>query len=93
MIISGFPTTNSVPHIHHVLKIMWENKTGLIVLEMKEKKKTRDKNKFQDLLDTINENPFSYFLKPLDNVKDFPDKVVRGLEKLLESPFNDDNKP
>ena len=93
MIISGFPTTNSVPHIHHVLKIMWENKTRLIVLEMKEKKKTRDKNKFQDLLETINENPFSYFLKPLDNVKDFPDKVVRGLEKLLESPFNDDNKP
>ena len=93
MIISGFPTTNSVPHIHHVLKIMWENKTRLIVLEMKEKKKTRDKNKFQDLLDTINENPFSYFLKPLDNVKDFPDKVVSGLEKLLESPFNDDNKP
>jgi len=93
VIISGFPTTNSVPHIHHVLKIMWENKTRLIVLEMKEKKKTRDKNKFQDLLDTINENPFSYFLKPLDNVKDFPDKVVRGLEKLLESPFNDDNKP
>ena len=72
---------------------MWENKTRLIVLEMKEKKKTRDKNKFQDLLDTINENSFSYFLKPLDNVKDFPDKVVSGLEKLLESPFNDDNKP
>ena len=60
---------------------------------MKEKKKTKDENKFQDLLDTLNENPFSYFLKPLDNVKDFPDKVVSGLEKLLESPFNDDNKP
>jgi hypothetical protein len=29
----------------------------------------------------------------LDNVKDFPEKVVIGLEKLLESPFNDDNKP
>ena len=56
---------------------------------MKEKKKNKNENKFQDLLDTINENPFSYFLKPLDNVKDFPDKVVRGLEKLLESPFND----
>ena len=60
---------------------------------MKEKKKTKDENKFQDLLYTFNENPFSYFLKPLDNVKDFPDKVVSGLEKLLESPFNDDNKP
>ena len=31
MFISGFPTTNSVPHIHLVLKIMWENKTRLIV--------------------------------------------------------------
>ena len=72
---------------------MWENRIRVIVLEMKEKKKTKDENKFQDLLDTINENPFSYFLKPLDNVKDFPDKVVSGLEKLLESPFNDDNKP
>jgi len=72
---------------------MWENKTRLIVLEMKEKKKNKDENKFQDLLDKINENPFSYFLKPLDNVKDFPSKVVSGLEKLLESPFNDDNKP
>ena len=72
---------------------MWENKTRLIVLEMKEKKKNKDENKFQDLLDKINENPFSYFLRPLDNVKDFPDKVVRGLEKLLGSPFNDDNKP
>ena len=65
----------------------------MIILEMKEKKITKDENKFQDLLDTFNENPFSYFLKPLDNVKDFPDKVVSGLEKLLESPFNDDNKP
>jgi len=65
----------------------------VIVLEMKEKKKNKDENKFQDLLDTINENPFSYFLKPLDNVKDFPSKVVSGLEKLLESPFNDNNKP
>ncbi len=36
---------------------------------MKEKKKKKDENKFQDVLDTINENPFSYFLKPLDNVK------------------------
>ena len=72
---------------------MWENKTRLIVLEMKEKKKNKDENNFQDLLDKINENPFSYFLKPLDNVKDFPSKVVSGLEKLLESPFNDDNKP
>ena len=60
---------------------------------MKEKKKNKDENDFQDLLDTINENPFSYFLKTLDNVKDFPSKVVSGLEKLLESPFNDDNKP
>ena len=60
---------------------------------MKEKKKNKDENDFQDLLDTINENPFSHFLKPLDNVKDFPSKVVSGLEKLLESPFNDDNKP
>ena len=68
---------------------MWENRIRVIVLEMKEKKKNKDENKFQDLLDTINENPFSYFLKPLDNVKDFPDKDVRGLEKLLESPFND----
>ena len=72
---------------------MWETKTRLIVFEMKEKKKNKDENKFQDLLDKINENPFSYFLKPLDNVKDFPSKVVSGLEKLLGSPFNDDNKP
>ena len=72
---------------------MWENRIRVIVLEMKEKKKNKDENKFQDLLDTINENPFSCFLKPLDNVKDFPSKVVSGLEKLLESPFNDDNKP
>ena len=61
--------------------------------EMKEKKKKKDENKFQDVLDTINENPFSYFLKPLDNVKYFPKKVANGMEKLLESPFNDDNKP
>ena len=60
---------------------------------MKEKKKNNNGNEFQDLLDTINENPFSYFLKPLNNVKDFPNKVVIGMEKLLESPFNDDNKP
>ena len=60
---------------------------------MKEKKKNKDENDFQDLLDKINENPFSYFLKPLDNVKDFPSKVVSSLEKLLGSPFNDDNKP
>ena len=59
---------------------------------MKEKKKNKKGNKFQDLLDTINENPFSYFLKPLNNVKDFPNKVVIGLEKLLESPFHDNNK-
>ena len=72
---------------------MSETKTSVIVHEMKEKKKNNNGNKFQDLLDTINENPFSYFLKPLDNVKDFPSKVVSGLEKLLESPFNDDNKP
>ena len=45
---------------------------------MKEKKKNNNGNKFQDLLDTINENPFSYFLKPLNNVKDFPNKVVIG---------------
>ena len=72
---------------------MWENRIRVIVLEMKEKKKNKDENKFQDILDKINENPFSYFLKPLDNVKDFPSKVVSDLEKLLESPFNDDNKP
>ena len=61
--------------------------------EVKEKKKKKDENKFQDVLDKINENPFSYFLKPLDNVKDFPNKVVNGMENFLESPFNDDNKP
>ena len=61
--------------------------------EVKEKKKKMDENKFQDVLDTINENSFSYFLKPLDNVKDFPNKVANGMGKLLESPFNDDNKP
>ena len=60
---------------------------------MKEKKKKKNENKFQDVLDTINENLFSYFLKPLDNVKDFPNKVANGMEKLLESPFNADNKP
>ena len=60
---------------------------------MKEKKKKKNENKFQDVLDTINENPFSYFLKPLDSVKDFPNKVANGMEKLLESPFNADNKP
>ena len=47
--------------------------------EVKEKKKKKDENKFQDVLDTINEKPFSYFLKPLDHVKDFPNKVVDGL--------------
>jgi len=52
---------------------------------MKENKKNKNGNKFQDILDTINENPFSYFLKPLDNVKDFPNKIVSGMEKLLES--------
>ena len=61
--------------------------------EVKEKKKKKDENKFQDVLDTINEKPFSYFLKPLDHVKDFPNKVVNGMEKFLESPFDDDNKP
>ena len=60
---------------------------------MKEKKKNKDENKFQDVLDTINKNPFGYFLKPLDNVKDFPEKVVNGLENFLESPFNNNNKP
>ena len=60
---------------------------------MKEKKKNKNGNKFQDLLDTINENHFSYFLKPLNNVKDFPNKVVIGKEKLLESPFNGNKKP
>ena len=72
---------------------MWETKTSVIVHEIKENKKNKNGNKFQDILDTINENPFSYFLKPLDNVKDSQDKVVIGLEKLLESPFNDNNKP
>jgi len=38
--------------------------------EVKEKKKKKDENKFQDVLDTINENPFSYFLKPLDKLKE-----------------------
>ena len=52
---------------------------------MKEKKKKKDKNKFQDVLDTINEKPFSYFLKPLDNVKDFPNKVVNGMEKSIKN--------
>ena len=60
---------------------------------MKENKTTNDENKFQDVLDKINANPFAYFFKPIDNVKDFPSKVVSGLEKLLGSPFNDDNKP
>ena len=60
---------------------------------MKEKKKKKDENKFQDVLDTINEKPISYFFKQLDNVKDFPNKVVIGLEKLLESPFDENNKP
>ena len=60
---------------------------------MKVKKKNIDQNKFQDVVDTINQNPFGYFLKPLDNVKDSPEKVVIGLEKLLESPFNDNKKP
>ena len=60
---------------------------------MKEKKKNKNGNKFQDLPDTINENPFSYFLKPLNNVKDFPNKVFIGMEKLLESPFNSNKKP
>ena len=61
--------------------------------EVKEKKKNKDENKFQDVLDTINENPFSYFLKPLDNVKVFPNKFFNCMENFLESPFNDDNKP
>ena len=61
--------------------------------EMKERKKNRGKNKIQDLLDTINADPFACFLKPLENVADFPNKVVSGLEKLLESPFHGDNKP
>jgi Txe/YoeB family toxin of Txe-Axe toxin-antitoxin module len=60
---------------------------------MKENKEKKDKKKFQDVLDTINKNPFGYLLKPLDNVKDFPDKVAVGLEKFLESPFKGDNKP
>ena len=60
---------------------------------MKAKKENIDQNKFQNILDTINKNSFGYFLKPLDNVKDFPEKVVNGLENFLESPFDDDNKP
>ena len=60
---------------------------------MKAKKENIDQNKFQGILDKINKNPFGYFLKPLDNVKDFPEKVVSGLENFLESPFDDDNKP
>jgi len=60
---------------------------------MKVKKKNIDQNKFQNIVDTINHNPFGCFFKSLDNVKDFPEKVVSGLEKLLESPFDDDNKP
>ncbi|SVA68968.1 uncharacterized protein METZ01_LOCUS121822 [marine metagenome] len=60
---------------------------------MKKKKKNEDKNKFQDVLDKINENPFGYFFKPLDNIKDFPNKVVISLEKLLESPFDENNRP
>ena len=60
---------------------------------MKKKKKNKNKNKFQDVLDKINANSFAYFFKPIDNVKDFPNKVVIGLEKLLESPFDENNKP
>ena len=60
---------------------------------MKENKEKKDKKIFQDVLDTINKNPFGYLLKPLDNVKDFPDKVAVGLEKFLESPFKGDYKP
>ena len=60
---------------------------------MKKKKKNKNKNKFQDVLDKINANPFAYFFKPIDNVKDFPNKIVSGIEKLLESPFNDNKKP
>ena len=60
---------------------------------VKEKKKNKDDNKIQNLLDNINVDPFAYFLKPLENVADFPNKVVSGLEKLLESPFHDNNKP
>ena len=60
---------------------------------MKEKKKNNYKNKFQDILDKINDNPCTYFFKPIDNVNDFPNKVVIGLEKLLESPFDENNKP
>ena len=62
-------------------------------LEWKKKKKNKNKNKFQDVLDKINANPFAYFFKPIDNIKDFPNKVVIGLEKLLESPFDENNKP
>ena len=47
----------------------------------------------QDILDKINDNPCTYFFKPIDNVNDFPNKVVIGLEKLLESPFDENNKP
>ena len=60
---------------------------------MKAKKKNIDQNKFQDIFYTINQNPFDYIFKPLDNVKDIPEKIVFGLEKLLESPFNKHNKP
>ena len=59
----------------------------------RKEEKNKSKNKFQNVLDKINANPFAYFFKPIDNVKDFPSKVVSGLEKLLGSPFNDDNKP
>ncbi len=50
--------------------------------EIKERKKNKDKNEFQDILDTIHENPFGYLFKPLNNVKDFPDKKERTLIHL-----------
>ena len=40
--------------------------------EVKEKKKKKDENKFQDVFDTINEKPFSYFLKSSHKFMDCP---------------------
>ena len=68
-----------------------DRKLRLSIFEMKAKKENTSQNKFQDTLDTMNKNPFGSLLKPLDNVKNFPERVVSGLEKLLESPFADDH--
>ena len=60
---------------------------------MRWKKKNYDDNTIQNLLGEINVDPFAYFLEPLEDVAGFPNKVVSGLENLLECPFHGDNKP